>query len=210
MKYLVYESNGFSLIAPDSSDANSKNYFEFQKVAQSHFPFVLDVDVPKSLQKLDFFFLSGGSLRGLISSESWFLRGLVIDRRLYDVIDNFTLPPHLFEPISVKVKKGMNEKYGYFYQLEGAYQFLDLSGTLFQDFNQEEYFLFKVANLEELKTRTCWRLHTVKLKENFPNYDVFGIFYIDSQIYFSERIAKALLKFGINKKCFVEPRIKFI
>jgi hypothetical protein len=212
MKYFVYNiQNNWSAIAPEPREDQLELFKQFELVAVAHHSFHLDSDVPQTLPNLDFFVLSSGKLKGNILKDAWFSRGIIFKKELYDVLKEFNLPPHLFSPLSIKVKKNINEDFAYFYQLEGASQFIELDSTLFCHYINDVKTTFKVTCFDELKFhRKYWWLHSVKLKNSFPEYDVFGFFYIDWQIYFSERIVRELIKLGVDKKHFVEPEVIFI
>lgn len=148
----------------------------------------------------------------LLNSLSGFY-GVTVDKKLKHILRAFNLPEHKFYPIVVK-KDSQILDYYWFHFVNSLIPYIDFQNTLFEKHRKSPFKIIEELNItsinelhqieSELNFEQGIRLKYLKLKDNFPKFDVISLWNLTPLILVSEKLKKTMEKSGITGVTFLE------
>lgn len=106
--------------------------------------------------------------------------GFVVSERLKKLLMNFMLPPHRFYKIDVY---GTNKRYYWFHYITSIWDYIDFENTEIEVIHKFKFIVEEIKKFtsfedimnfkKSLPRQNTIRFGSIKLRDNFPNYDLF-------------------------------------
>lgn len=204
-------------------DEPSESMLIYQKFVESLSPWQ-DANNPEKFKYinlnpvvLDFFKVTSGKLPQNIDIIGDKLpRGFIINRSLYEkLVDLISFAPHFKSVIKLTYRKKINEDFYYCF-FKDIIDKVDFHNSTFKGYvkSTDDYEYFKAYSIKDLLIKSKEKYNyssyydIVKFKEDSPHYDIFGLFHIDLNIYFSERVKEVFQKLKVKEE-FKDAEVKF-
>lgn len=174
--------------------------------------FSKESEIEKSLLKMDFFkTITGKMPENIYNMGDGLDRGFIINKKLYDKMQHFNWAPHIANPIEFVYRKKTNSNYHYIYFLNNCIKYSDWENTIFRDGDYNEFRLKSISDLENEKNkRNVIFIKKCVLSSEFPSYDIFGLFLLEIDSYFSERVKHFFEENKIKNIDFLTPKTEII
>jgi hypothetical protein len=223
MQYYKIEISDFNvgIGLMDELNPNIIKYREIVSIISSYHdienPFKINENTIK-LPELDFFkVIYGKPPKHLNIMGGWLPRGILIKKELYFKLkEKCIFAPHICAPIKIQYRKKENSDYFYCFFFD-IIEHIDFEKSVFSGYIRELdiYEEFFVKSYEELLylSQTKYNYNDIfkkiRFKNSFKQYDIFGLFYIGHEIFFSNKVKKEFQHLGIDGVDFVNPDIQF-
>ena len=219
---ILYQRNnwcGLSYI-----DEPTEKMFIYQEFIESLSPWQ-DSNNPEKFKhlipnpfELDFLKVTSGKLPQNIYSTGGdkLPRGFMIKRDIYEnLITLISFAPHIVFPLKITNRKILNEDF-YFCFFRDITDNIDFPNSTFKGYvkSLDDYEQFKATSLKDLLIKSKEKYNyssyydKVKFNEGTPEYDIFGLFHIDLNIYFSEKVKDVFHKLKTNEQ-FKDAEVNF-
>ena len=201
---LKNDSKYFANLETIEQDSTVQKILQLKHIRFNSHTNIKEEDLIKEIPKLDFLSTRNKLPRHIFKAAGILSRGLIIDEDLYSSLNHLKWADHIATPTKILYRKKFVCNYIYIYFIENCIKFSDWQTTKFYDENK---YSFQVSNKEELikskESHNTIYIEECNLLPTFPQYDVFGLFLVESEVYYSEKFKQALE----NQKI---PEIEFV
>lgn len=202
----------YPIFVSEETESNTQAIIEYDRFIDKAHPYRKEGEIIQYIPEgLDFLKATSKPPKHIIFYGSSFPRGFLISKELLSEFKEWKLPKHIISPIKFIYRKKWVEHFVYIYFLENGFKYCDVKKCVFYsisaDLDEEEIcfasredFLTKEAYLRDIHPRR------IILKNTYPEYDAFGLYMVDKEIYFSDRVKKRIETLKIPDISFISPR----